>query len=104
MDPAATLNGKLPPPSQTLPQGNATVTVHLLGGTAYVAATVVAGKIAALQVTGTSRLGPPFLREPIPRRGTGLWRDGGELWSYGNWPFSFEVSNGRVISIRLAAP
>lgn len=125
MDPAATLNGKLPPPSQTLPQGNATVTVHLLGGTAYVAATVVAGKIAALQVTGTSappewtfetiglgspselilsRLGPPFLREPIPRRGTGLWRDGGEFWSYGTWPFSFEVSNGRVISIRLAAP
>ena len=125
MDSATTLNGKLPPPSQTHPQGNATVTVHLLGSAAYVAATVAGGRIAALQITGTSappewtfetiglgspsdliisRLGQPFRREAIPNRGTGLWRDGGEFWTYGAWPFSFEISNGRVISIRLAMP
>lgn len=125
MDPAATLASRLPPPSQTMPQGNATVSVHLLGNSAYLAATVVAGRFVALQITGASapsewsfetiglgapadlilnRLGPPFRREVIPRRGTGLWRDGGEFWTYGAWPFSFEVSNGRVISIRLAAP
>jgi hypothetical protein len=29
---------------------------------------------------------------------------GTDLWSYGVWPFSFEVKDGRVTSIRISDP
>lgn len=39
-------------------------------------------------------LGEPFSRSPVPDNGA-------ELWAYGPWTFTFEVKDGKVISIRL---
>lgn len=44
-----------------------------------------------------AKLGRPFRTEPVAFNGA-------QLWSYGVWPFTFEVKDGRVISIRLRQP
>lgn len=43
------------------------------------------------------RMGAPFRTEPVAFNGA-------QLWSYGVWPFSFEVKDSKVISIRLRTP
>ncbi len=39
-------------------------------------------------------LGEPFSKSPVAENGA-------ELWAYGPWPFTFEVKDHRVVSIRL---
>ncbi len=79
----------------------------------YLVVTVASGKIVALQVTGDAPvrnwsfnrvqlgfaaqdligiLGEPMSKEP---------REGYEHWSYYPWPFSFEITEGHVTSIRI---
>lgn len=79
----------------------------------YVVVTVASGKIVALQATGDAAvgnwsfngvklgstaqdligiLGEPMSKEP---------REGYDHWSYYPYPFSFEMTEGRVTSIRI---
>lgn len=44
----------------------------------------------------TRTFGPAFSVEPVAANGA-------DLWLYGEWPFSFEVTNGRITSIRVTA-
>jgi hypothetical protein len=80
--------------------------------------TIAANQVVALQVTGHAAatgygfnhidLGMPMetlLHEfgqpghvgPSEEKGT-------ELWTYGPWPFSFEVRDGHISSIRINKP
>lgn len=43
-----------------------------------------------------ARFGRPFSVEPVPANGA-------TLWLYGSWPFSFEVLDGKISSIRIVA-
>lgn len=79
----------------------------------YLVVTVTAGRIVALQVTGDAPigtwsfnyvgLGAPakdligILGEPMSKEP----REGYEYWSYYPHPFSFEITDGRVTSIRI---
>jgi hypothetical protein len=122
-DDAQVLQTTLGPPHKTLPQPNgATSSVYFLqtqGQYPYLVATVSKNRIIALQVTGrvaaakgygfngvdpgTSAdalvriFGQPFKTQPSEEQGT-------DLWSYGVWPFSFEVRDGLVSSIRISEP
>ncbi|WP_229184320.1 hypothetical protein [Bradyrhizobium oropedii] len=84
----------------------------------YVVGTVKAGRVIALQASGEApvaaasfnqvnlgdstdklraRFGIAFHVGPSGLANT-------DLWSYGQWPFSFEVRNERVTSIRITDP
>ena len=41
--------------------------------------------------------GTPYRTEPSEEKDT-------KLWTYGVWPFSFEIKDGRVTSIRIREP
>ncbi|NEX94861.1 hypothetical protein [Caulobacter sp. 17J65-9] len=53
-------------------------------------------RLGETEAAAIAALGEPFAREPVPDTGA-------QLWTYGPWPFSFEVLDGRVVSIRLHA-
>jgi hypothetical protein len=118
----ASLKALLGEPHRKLPQpNNATAHVYLLGrtdGTPYLAAIVKADRTVALQISGEApvaaysfnrvnlgdstdkllaQFGGPFHVGP-----SGLEKT--DLWTYGPWPFSFEVRQDRVTSIRIADP
>jgi hypothetical protein len=100
------------------PANNGTTYVYFLDKPdhyPYLAATVNANRVVALQISGEApaaaysfnqinlgdgtdkllaQFGSPFHVGP-----SGL--DKTELWTYGPWPFSFEVRNDRVTSIRI---
>jgi hypothetical protein len=109
-------------PHRTLPQPNgAAASIYFLeraGQYPYLVATVSKSRIVALQVTGpaaakgftfnhvdlgatTAELmqyfGSPDHLQPSSEKDT-------DLWTYGPWPFSFEVKGGHVTSIRIAEP
>jgi hypothetical protein len=117
-----TLTTSLGAPPRTLPQSNgATESVDFLekpGQYPYLVATVSKGIITALQVTGPAPakgysfnhidlgapidtlvqyFGQPRHLEPSSEKDT-------ELWTYGLQPFSFEVRDSHVTSIRIALP
>jgi hypothetical protein len=108
-------------PGRTLAQPNdATALVFFLGQPGrlpYLVVTVQQDRIVALQVSGSEgaerfsfnqialgttsdallkRFGRPLQSGPSGLKDT-------ELWSYNPWNFSFEVTGGRVTSIRIAA-
>jgi hypothetical protein len=118
----ASLKAVLGEPHRKLPQpNNATAYVYFLGKPSelpYLAVTVKANRIVALQISGPvpvaaysfnqinlgdatakllAQLGSPFHVGP-----SGLEKT--DLWSYGPWPFSFEVREDRVTSIRISDP
>lgn len=118
----ASLKAVLGEPHRKLPQpNNATAYVHFLGKTGefpYLAAIVKANRTVALQISGEApvagysfnqvnlgdstdklkaRFGGPFRVAP-----SGLEKT--ELWTYEPWPFSFEVRQDRVTSIRISDP
>jgi hypothetical protein len=102
------------------PKG-ATALVYLLNGPGrhpYLVATIIGDRIIALQLTGSATskgfsfnhvdigastetliqyFGRPKSLQPSSERDT-------DLWSYGPWPFSFEVTDGHVTSIRIFDP
>jgi hypothetical protein len=109
-------------PSRTLSQPDGqTGWVYFLekeGEYPYLIVTVVKNRVAALQLTGRSaakgysfshidlgtpsdtllqQFGEPSHLGPSEEEGT-------ELWTYGPWPFTFELHGGRVSSIRIAEP
>lgn len=109
-------------PSRKLPQPKGqTAWVYFLekeGSYPYLIVTVVRDKVAALQLTGPSAakgysfshidlgmpsatllqaFGQPGHLGPSEEKGT-------ELWTYGPWPFSFEVRDDHVSSIRIREP
>lgn len=119
---AATLQATLGSPHRTVPQPKgATGQLYFLEGQErhpYLVATVLRDKIVALQLTGPAaakgylfnhvdlgagadtvlkHFGPPKNVAPSGLKDT-------ELWSYRPWPFSFEVKDDRVTSIRIADP
>lgn len=103
------------------PERNGTAYVYFLGKPnqyPYLAATVNASRVVALQISGEApaaaysfnqinlgdstekllaQFGSPFHVGP-----SGLEKT--ELWTYGPWPFSFEVRGDRVTSIRITDP
>jgi hypothetical protein len=106
-------------PHTTLPQPNgAAAWIYFLeqaGQHPYLIATVSKNRIIALQVTGPAAakgygfnhvdlgattdtlvqyFGQPIDLQPSSEKDT-------EVWSYGPWPFSFEVKGGHVTSIRI---
>ena len=112
----------LGPPHRTLPQPNdATALIYFLEAAErlpYFAATVQKDKIVVLQVSGAAtakdytfnhiklgdgtdtlvkHFGPAKQVKPSGLKNT-------DLWDYPPWPFSFEVTNGRVTSVRINAP
>lgn len=118
----ASLKAVLGEPHRKLPPANnATNYVYFLGKAdqfPYLAATVRANRVDALQISGPApvaafsfnqinlgdgtekllaQLGSPFHVGP-----SGLEKT--ELWTYGPWPFSFEVRENRVTSIRISDP
>jgi hypothetical protein len=118
----ASLKAALGEPHRKLPPANnATNYVYFLGKAdqfPYLAATVKANRVIALQISGpaplaaysfnqvnlgdsTSKLmaqfGGPFHVGP-----SGLEKT--ELWTYHPWPFSFEVREDRITSIRISDP
>ncbi|MCS3494976.1 hypothetical protein M2189_006064 [Bradyrhizobium japonicum] len=118
----ASLKAALGEPHRKLPPANnATNYVYFLGKPdqlPYLAATVKANRVVALQVSGPApvaaygfnqvnlgdsiekliaRFGGPFHVGP-----SGLEKT--ELWTYEPWPFSFEVRQDRVTSIRISDP
>jgi hypothetical protein len=119
---AATLQSAMGSPHRTLPQPKgATASLYFLEGPErhpYLVATVLREKIVALQLTGPAAakgfrfnnvdlgagtdtvikyFGPPKNVAPSSLKDT-------ELWSYTPWPFSFEVKDERVTSIRIVDP
>lgn len=109
-------------PYRTIAQPNeASALVYLLDQTErppYFAATVRKDRIVALQVTGPASpkayefnhiklgddtttlaqyFGAAYQVGPSGEAGT-------DLWSYPTWPFSFEVKDGHVTSIRISEP
>ncbi|WFT92797.1 hypothetical protein QA633_31265 [Bradyrhizobium barranii] len=118
----AALKAVLGEPHRKLPPAdNATSYVYFLGKAdqlPYLAAVVKANRVVALQISGPApvatysfnqvnlgdsteklmaRFGGPFHVGP-----SGLEKT--ELWTYEPWPFSFEVRQDRVTSIRIADP
>lgn len=118
----ASLKAALGEPHRRLPQpNNATAYVYFLGKTdqlPYLAAVVKANRVVALQVSGPApiaaysfnqinlgasieklkaQFGGPFRVGP-----SGLEKT--DLWTYEPWPFSFEVREDRVTSIRISDP
>lgn len=116
----ATLTAALGQPQRKLPQpDNAVANVYFLGKPQqlpYLVVIVKAGRVVALQATGET---------PVPAgsfNGVNLGDDtdklraqfgiafhvgpsglaGTDLWSYGAWPFSFEIRNERITSIRIS--
>jgi hypothetical protein len=109
-----------PPRKQEQPN-NATADVYFLGKLdqlPILAVTVRANRVVALQISGEAPLaaysfnqinlgdnteklltqfGSPYHVGP-----SGLEKT--ELWTYGPWPFSFEVRDDRVTSIRISDP
>ena len=123
-DDAEVLKATLGAPHRTraLPQPDgATAWLYFLGQQEhypYLVATVSKGRIVALQVTGTAAtngydfnhvdlgmpvdtviqvFGQPYRTGPSDEKDT-------ELWTYGVWPFSFEVRGAHVTSIRISEP
>jgi hypothetical protein len=118
----ASLKAVLGEPHRKLPPANnATTYVYFLGKPdqfPYLAATVKANRALALQISGPApvaaysfnqvnlgdgidklmaQFGGPFHVGP-----SGLEKT--ELWTYEPWPFSFEVREDRVTSIRISDP
>jgi hypothetical protein len=118
----ASLKAALGEPHRKLPPANnATNYVYFLGKAdqlPYLAATVKANRVIALQISGPAptpgysfnqinlgdsteklmaQFGGPFHVGP-----SGLEKT--ELWTYHPWPFSFEVREDRVTSIRISDP
>jgi hypothetical protein len=118
----ASLKAVLGEPHRKLPAANNTTNyVYFLGKPdrfPYLAATVNANRIVALQISGPApvtaysfnrinlghstekllaQFGSPFHVGP-----SGLEKT--ELWTYGTWPFSFEVREEHVTSIRIQDP
>jgi hypothetical protein len=117
---ARTLASALGPPHETMPPQpkGAKALLWFLGERGqypYFIATVLNGRIVALQVTGEApakdygfnhvslgdstqtlaeHFGPAFGIRKSDQVGT-------DQWSYPPWPFSFEVKAGRVTSIRI---
>jgi hypothetical protein len=121
-DDAQALVTALGAPHRALPQPNgAKASIYFLeqaGQYPYLVATVSKNRIVALQVTGpvaakgyafnhidlgaatdtlVQYFGQPNHLEPSSEKGT-------ELWAYRPWPFSFEIRDGHVTSIRIADP
>jgi hypothetical protein len=119
---ARTLASALGKPHQTMAQPKgANALMWFLGEREkypYLVATVLKGRIVALQVTGDAaaigygfnhvdlgdstqtlaeHFGPAFEISKSDQADT-------DLWSYPPWPFSFEVKAGRVTSIRVIDP
>jgi hypothetical protein len=119
---AKTLTAALGAPVRTLPQPNgATASIYFLeqaGHFPYLVATVSNDRIVALQVTGPAAakgygfnhvdlgastdtlvqiFGQPNHLEPSSEKDT-------ELWGYRPQPFSFEIKDGHVTSIRIVDP
>ena len=118
----ASLKAVLGEPQRKMPPANnGTTYVYFLGKPnqyPYLAATVNANRVVALQISGEAptaaysfnqinlgdstekllaQFGSPFHVGP-----GGLEKT--ELWTYGPWPFSFEVRSDRVTSIRISDP
>jgi hypothetical protein len=121
-DDAQALTKALGAPHRTRPQPNGAVaSIYFLekaGQFPYLVATVSNNRIVALQVTGpiaakgysfnhvdlgatTDTLmqvfGRPSHLEPSSEKDT-------DLWTYGPWPFSFEIKGDHVTSIRINEP
>jgi hypothetical protein len=121
-DDAQVLKTAFGAPHRTLPQPNGAVAwlyfLEQRDHHPYLVATVSKSRIIALQVTGPTAakgysfnhidlgvttdalvqvFGQPLHFEPSEEKDT-------ELWTYGVWPFSFEVSGGQVRSIRINEP
>ena len=121
-DSVQALKTALGTPHRTLPQPNGTLAwLYFLeqeNRHPYFVAIVSKDRIVALQVTGTvaakgysfnhvdlgvttdtlvQHFGQPNHLEPSEEKDT-------ELWAYRPWPFSFEVREGRVTSIRINEP
>jgi hypothetical protein len=117
-----TLNSIAAAPHHTLPQPKgATALVYFIDGPGrypYLVATVLQDRIVALQVTGPAAskgfsfnhidlgastetliqyFGRPNHLEPSGEKDT-------DVWAYAPWPFSFEVKDGHVTSIRIVDP
>jgi hypothetical protein len=112
----------VPARMQQRPKG-ATAMVYFLGGSGiapYLVATVAQGSIVALQVTGPAPaagrdfsfnhvdlgdstdtvikyFGAAKHLQPSEIKDT-------DVWTYGPWPFSFEIKDGRVTSMRITDP
>jgi hypothetical protein len=120
--PEASLKAVLGEPHRKMPPANnGTTYVYFLGKPdhyPYLAATVNANRVVALQISGEAptaaysfnqinlgdgtekllvQFGSPFHVGP-----SGLEKT--VLWTFGPWPFSFEVRNDRVTSIRISDP
>jgi hypothetical protein len=118
----ASLKAVLGEPQRKMPQANnASAYVYFVdkpGQYPYLAATVNANRVVALQISGEAptaaysfnqinlgdgtekllaQFGSPFHVGP-----SGLEKT--DLWTYGPWPFSFEVRGDRVTSIRITDP
>jgi len=121
-DDAQALKTAFGAPHKTIPQPNGMMaSIYFLekpGQYPYLVATVSNNKIVALQVTGpvaakgysfnhvdlgvsTDALvevfGQPKHLEPSSEKDT-------DLWTYGPWPFSFEIKADHVTSIRINEP
>jgi hypothetical protein len=119
---AALVQRLLGTPFRTVPQpNNVTAYAYLLDSPSrrtYMVATIWRDRVAALQITGPEpakgfsfnhvelgassetlieHFGRPMQVDPSAMKDT-------EQWSYRPWSFSFEVSGGRVTSIRIAYP
>jgi hypothetical protein len=119
---AVVLKAALGEPNRVTPgQKEATSWVYFFGKTPaapYLVASIWHDTLVALQITGREpadaygfgglklgdtseatikRFGKPMVAQ---RTGEGTT----ELWSYQPWPFSFEITDGRVTSIRVADP
>ena len=121
-DSAQVLKNTLGAPHKTLPQPDgATALIYFIEAAdhyPYLVVTVAKNRIIALQLTGPAAakgytynhidlgvpadtlvqfFGQPTHFEPSEEKGT-------ELWTYNPWPFSFEVRDGHVSSIRIHEP
>ena len=110
----------LGPPHRTLPQPNGvTASIYFLGRPGeypYLVVSIAQERVVALQVTGPvaakgydfnhvelgadtgtliQHFGPAVTLKPSSEKDT-------DVWTYGPWPFSFEVKGGRVTSIRIS--
>lgn len=107
-------------PDETVPAGDGQthmVYIFSVGGAQpYLVVTLDGKRIAAVQISGPApipdlefnhitlgmpvaklveRFGKPFAQTPVSTNGA-------DLWSYRPWPFSFEVKDDIVTSIRIA--
>ena len=118
----ASLKAVLGEPQRKMPPANnGTTYVYFLDKPdhyPYLAATVNADRVVALQISGEAPAGAYSFNQINLGDGTekllaqfGSPRHVGpsglektELWTYGPWPFSFEVRGDRVTSIRITDP